>query len=144
MCFNEILARLPFSKPFLFVDQLYHVDDEGASGCFTFHSDMDFFKGHFNNLPMVPGSILTETMAQIGGACLGIHLIMNNPEHLGKVYVATSYQVDFFYPVYPDEKITVSSEKIYSRFGKLKYKAVAKNEKTQVVAQGIFTGMLKS
>ena len=144
MRFNEILNKLPFAKPFLFVDELFHVDENGASGSFTFHKEMDFFKGHFVNEPIVPGSILTETMAQIGGACLGIYLILNDNEHNDKVYVATSYHVDFYLPVFPDEKIMVSSEKIYARFGKLKYNAVAKNLSGEIVAKGVFSGMLKS
>lgn len=144
MSFNEILNKLPFAKPFLFVDELHHVDDNGATGSFTFHEELNFFEGHFINEPIVPGSILTETMAQIGGACLGIHLILNDEKHKNKVYVATSYEVDFYYPVYPNEKITVNSEKIYARFGKLKYKAEAKNAEGEVVARGVFSGMLKS
>lgn len=144
MRFNEILNRLPFAKPFLFVDEIHHVNDQGASGSFTFHKEMEFFKGHFVNEPIVPGSILTETMAQIGGACLGIYLILNDRENDGKVYVATSYAVDFYLPVFPDERVTVTSEKIYARFGKLKYNAIAKNMNNEIVAQGVFSGMLKS
>ena len=144
MSFEEIINKLPFASPFLFVDELYYVNDNGASGCFTFNKELDFFKGHFIDHPITPGSILTESMAQIGGACLGIYLIDNDEQYENKAYVASSYNVDFFKPVYPDEKIIVTSEKIYARFGKLKYKVEVKNINDEIVAQGVFSGMLIS
>ena len=147
MTLEEILNKLPFENPFLFVDELYYVNENGASGCFTFHKDLYFFDGHFKNHPIVPGTILTETMAQIGGACLGIFLnsqTKNNEKSINSLTVATSYNMDFFKPVYPGEKVIVISEKEYFRFGKLKYKVMMKNEKEEIVAQGMCTGMIKT
>ena len=72
---SEILAKLPYSPPFLFVDDLVSVDENGVTGSFTFKEDLDFYKGHFKNNPVTPGVILTETMAQIGLVCLGIFLV---------------------------------------------------------------------
>ncbi len=68
---EEILEKLPYSTPFLFVDDLVSVDENGVTGTFTFKEDLDFYKGHFKNNPITPGVILTETMAQIGLVCLG-------------------------------------------------------------------------
>lgn len=141
---TDLINHLPFASPFLFVDELYHINENKVSGCFTFKKELDFFKGHFKNEPIVPGSILIECMAQIGGACLGLFLVDNNEELKHHFYVASSYNADFFLPVFPDEKIIITSEKVYNRFGKLKYKVEAKNEKNQIVSQGVFTGMLKS
>ena len=36
MDLNSILAKLPYSAPFLFVDALTHVDEEGVAGTYTF------------------------------------------------------------------------------------------------------------
>lgn len=143
MNYREILEKLPFAKPYLFVDELFHVDDNGVSGCFTFQKDLDFFKGHFVGYPIVPGALLTETMAQIGGVCLGIYLMLGENNAKNGVFVATSYEVDFLKPVFPGEKVNITSEKIYFRFGKLKYRAIAQNEKGETVAQGVFSGMIK-
>jgi 3-hydroxyacyl-[acyl-carrier-protein] dehydratase len=76
---------------------------------------------------VTPGVILTETMAQIGLVCLGIFILDNN--FTKKTSIAlTSTSMDFIKPVYPKEKVTVISEKIYFRFGKLKCKVSMKNE----------------
>lgn len=136
----EILQKLPFSKPFLFVDELLSVDKNGAEGSFTFNENLDFYKGHFKNIPITPGVILTECMAQIGLVCLGIYLIENLTK---KSSVAlTSTQIEFLKPVYPNEKVTVISEKIYFRFNKLKCKVVMKNEKNEVVCEGTIAGFI--
>ena len=143
---EEIYNKLPFSDPYLFVDEIHHVDENGASGSFRFSENLDFYRGHFTEFSVTPGAILVEVMAQIGGACLGIYLssLEATPEDQQKATLATSYQVEFFKPVFPNEKVTVTSEKIYFRFGKLKYKATMTNEREEKVCEGIFTGMFKS
>lgn len=138
---NDITAQLPYSKPFLFVDELLHVDENGITGTYTYHENLDFYKGHFKNNPVTPGVILTETMAQIGMVCLGIYLLK---DHLKKdtVVAFTSADMQFLKPVYPNEKVTVISQKIFFRFGKLKCDVVMKNEAGQEVCKGIVAGMI--
>lgn len=78
MTLENILAKLPYSKPFHFVDELLHVDENSITGTYTYSEDLDFYKGHFSGNPVTPGVILTETMAQIGMVCLGIFLLKDN------------------------------------------------------------------
>ena len=54
----------------------------------------------------------------------------------------TSHKIDFFHAVYPEEKITVVSEKQYFRFNKLKCSVRALNDKGQLVCRGEIAGML--
>ena len=75
MSFQEIISKLPYSKPFLFVDEIIHIDENGVEGTYTFDENLDFYKGHFKDNPITPGVILTETMAQIGVVCLGLFLV---------------------------------------------------------------------
>ena len=138
---NDIIAQLPYSKPFLFVDELLHVDENGISGTYTFKEDLDFYKGHFKDNPVTPGVILTETMAQIGMVCLGIYLLGNDLKK-NTVVAFTSADMQFLKPVYPNEKVTVTSQKLFFRFGKLKCEVVMKNEAGQEVCKGIFAGMI--
>ncbi len=138
---KEILSKLPYSKPFLFVDELLHVDENGAVGCFTFDENLAFYKGHFKDNPITPGVILTETMAQIGLVCLGIYL-MNDTLTSNTVISLTSTEIEFIKPVFPNEKVTVISEKIYFRFGKLKCKVTMKNEQQETVCSGTIAGMI--
>ncbi|WP_264551121.1 3-hydroxyacyl-ACP dehydratase FabZ family protein [Flavobacterium sp. N2038] len=141
MKLTDIITQLPYSTPFLFVDELLHADENGITGTYTFKKELDFYKGHFKNNPVTPGVILTETMAQIGLVCLGIFLLDNDLKK-DTVIAFTSADMEFLKPVYPDEKVTVSSEKIFFRFGKLKCRAVMKNETGQEVCRGILAGMI--
>ncbi|PBI87921.1 3-hydroxyacyl-[acyl-carrier-protein] dehydratase FabZ [Flavobacterium sp. ACN2] len=141
MKLNDIIKQLPYSEPFLFVDELLHADENGVTGTYTFKENLDFYKGHFKDNPVTPGVILTETMAQIGMVCLGIFLLGNE---LGEntVIAFTSADMEFLKPVYPNEKVTVTSEKLFFRFGKLKCNAVMKNEAGQEVCRGVLAGMI--
>jgi 3-hydroxyacyl-[acyl-carrier-protein] dehydratase len=138
---KEIISKLPYSKPFLFVDELLHIDENGVEGTYTFDENLDFYKGHFKDNPVTPGVILTEVMAQIGLVCLGIYLL-NNTFNKNASIALTSTDIEFLKPVFPIEKVTVISEKIYFRFGKLKCKVEMKNEKGEEVCRGIIAGMI--
>ena len=138
---KEIIARLPYSKPFLFVDEIISINENGVEGCYTFKEHLDFYKGHFKDNPVTPGVILIEAMAQIGVVCLGIFL-MNDTFTKNSVIALTSNEIEFLKPVYPNEKVTVISEKIYFRFGKLKCKVMMKNENGEAVCIGTIAGMI--
>ncbi len=134
---QEILSRLPYTKPFLFVDDLLEMSEDGIKGTFTYHEDLDFYKGHFKNHPITPGVILTETMAQIGLVCFGIYLT----ESTGQIVMLSSCKIDFLKPVYPGEKVTVTSTKNYFRFNKLNCKVIMQNEVGETVCSGEIAGM---
>ncbi|PIX14108.1 MAG: hydroxymyristoyl-ACP dehydratase, partial [Flavobacteriaceae bacterium CG_4_8_14_3_um_filter_31_8] len=74
---QKIISFLPYTKPFLFVDEITQISENGVIGNYTFKENEYFYKGHFINKPITPGVILTETMAQIGVVCLGIYLLKN-------------------------------------------------------------------
>ena len=144
MTSEEIILNLPYQHPFLFVDELVTVSDNGIEGNYTFKNDEYFYKGHFKDNPITPGVILTETMAQIGVVCLGIHLMGNDISVENKPKIAlTSQAVDFYLPVYPNDKVTVISEKEYFRFNKLKCKVKMLNASNELVCRGSISGMIK-
>lgn len=138
---QEIISKLPYSKPFLFVDELLYIDENRVVGTYTFDGNLDFYKGHFKDNPVTPGIILTEVMAQIGVVCLGIYLL-NYEFNKNKSIALTSTEIEFLKPVFPNEKVTVISEKIYFRFGKLKCKVTMKNNKGVEVCSGTIAGMI--
>lgn len=141
MTSEEILDKLPYSRPFLFVNEILHIDENRVEGTFTFDTDLEFYKGHFKDNPITPGVILTETMAQIGLVCLGIYLLKETFNSNTKIAL-TSTNIDFLKPVYPSEKVTVISEKHYFRFGKLKCNVKMINSENQEVCKGTISGML--
>ena len=140
---HEILNNLPYSKPFLFVDEIVSITENGVEGTYYFDEKLDFYKGHFKDNPITPGVILTETMAQIGVVCLGIYLL-NNTFNKNSVIALTSCEIEYLKPVYPNQKVKVISEKIYFRFNKLKCKVTMFNEADQEVCRGTIAGMIIS
>jgi len=140
---KDIISKLPYSHPFLFVDEIIKVDENGIVGIFTFDKGHDFYKGHFKGFPITPGVILTETMAQIGVVCLGIFLLGANFSNQMKIALSST-EIEFLKPVFPNEKVTVTAEKIYFRFGKLKCRVSMTNEAGEEVCSGTIAGILKN
>jgi len=141
----QILKMLPYGESFRFVDELLHVDENGAIGIYTYAADLPFYSGHFIGFAITPAVILTETMAQIGLVCLGIYLLGEVAEFkiTAEVGVAmTSNQMEFLKPVFPGEKVKVTSEKLYFRFNKLSCKVRMENAQGELVGKGTISGML--
>lgn len=140
--FDHILQKLPYRKPFLFVDELVSVTENGVEGRYTFAADSFFYEGHFVGNPVTPGVILTEVMAQIGVVCLGIFLLSDSSINDLKLAM-TSTQIDFYQPVFPGETVTVRSVKEYYRFQKLKCNVEMRNSREELVCRGSIAGMMK-
>jgi 3-hydroxyacyl-[acyl-carrier-protein] dehydratase len=141
---EDIISLLPYSKPFLFVDSIIEVNENSIIGKYRYRKDEFFYKGHFTNFPVTPGVILTETMAQIGLVCLGIYLFKDEPAKYQSAQIAmVSAQIDFLFPVFPGESVTVYSQKVYFRFGKLKCNVEMKNSEDKIVCRGTISGMIK-
>lgn len=125
------------------MDEIQNINENGVEGTFTFNENLDFYKGHFKEQPVTPGVLLIEVMAQIGLVCLGIFL-SNDAFSKNEVIGLTSAEVEFLKPVYPNEKVTVISEKMYFRFGKLKCKVNMINANGELVCCGTISGMITS
>ncbi|RKS53102.1 3-hydroxyacyl-[acyl-carrier-protein] dehydratase [Gillisia mitskevichiae] len=148
MSFNSIISTLPYTYPFLFVDEILQIDEESCTGTYRFPNDSYFYKGHFKDNPVTPGVILTECMAQIGVVCLGSFLLnitnQENPALTENIQIAlSSSQIDFFIPVYPGEQIKVVSKKEYFRFNKLKCGVEMFNSNNELVCRGTIAGMIR-
>lgn len=138
---EEVLAKLPYSAPFLFVDEIESISEDGVQGSYVFSPELEFYKGHFKENPVTPGVILMETMAQIGLVSLGI-FILGDTFNAATQIALTSCEVEFIKPVFPSEKVLVISEKIYFRFGKLKCRVKMINTKGIEVCKGEIAGMI--
>lgn len=138
---KKIIKRLPYSDDFLFADRIIHVDNESIIGNYTFKSNAFFYKSHFKHRPETPGVILLEMMGQLG---MVSHLI-----YLEKLYtndivfspLFANVEAGFLKKVYPEEILTVYSQKIYYRNGVLKssIKLVNPNQETCI----LFNAQLK-
>jgi 3-hydroxyacyl-[acyl-carrier-protein] dehydratase len=142
MDLEEIVKQLPYADPFLFVDRLLRVDEEGAEGEFTFRKGMDFYRGHFKDGAVTPGVLLTECCAQIGLVCLGLHLLGKSDTSRMKIGLSAS-RMAYYIPVYPGTKVRVVSKKIYFRFHKLKCGVQMYDQVGGLICKGELEGMLK-
>jgi 3-hydroxyacyl-[acyl-carrier-protein] dehydratase len=147
---NNILNYLPYKSSFLFVDEITSLDDNGVTGEYTLKADSFFYEDHFPGNPVTPGVIITEIMAQIGLVVLGIHLMLGDVPHEGfemhedSFPLLTSTNVDFYKMVLPGEKVIVTSKKQYFRFGKLKCVVEMHNANAELIAKGVFSGVIKN
>jgi len=139
---ETVLLHLPYAPPFLFVDALEYIDEERVTGTYIFKPDLPCYEGHFKTHPVTPGVLLTEVMAQVGLACLGIYLLKDTIEQQAPAVAMTSTQIDFYRPVSPGEKVTATAEKIYFRFNKLKCRVALHNAAGELVCDGIIAGMI--
>lgn len=142
---KKIISRLPYSHPFLFVDEITQIDENGVEGNYTFPEDSFFYRGHFKENPITPGVILTECMAQIGVVSLGVFLLDNaegSKELRNPKIALSSTEMDFYLPVLPGERVKVVSNKEYFRFNKLKCKVGMYNDDGGLICRGKIAGML--
>ncbi|KXO00254.1 hydroxymyristoyl-ACP dehydratase [Aequorivita aquimaris] len=142
MDYQYIIDQLPYSEPFLFVDEVLSVSEDNISGTYTFKKDLTFYEGHFKDNPVTPGVILTECMAQIGLVCFGIYLLKDETSSEKINLALSSTEIDFYCPVFPGEKVKVVSVKEYFRFNKLKCKVKMMNAKDEIIAKGTISGMI--
>src|ERR1700753_2810290 len=145
---NSVLNLLPYKSSFRFVDHITELDEDGVTGDYTLRADSFFYEDHFVGNPVTPGVIITEIMAQIGLVVLGVFLLSKDPEAgSGEGTTAlplfTSTEISFHKMVLPGEKVTVISKKQYFRFGKLKCYVEMFDSSNDVIAKGMFSGIVK-
>lgn len=67
---QEILAIIPHRPPFLFIDEIKEIRDDGAICARTFRADEPFYSGHYPGNPITPGVLLCESVFQTGAIYL--------------------------------------------------------------------------
>jgi 3-hydroxyacyl-[acyl-carrier-protein] dehydratase len=146
--YNDILNNLPYKSSFRFVDNITELNDDGVIGDYTLKPDAFFYEDHFAGNPVTPGVIITEIMAQIGLVVLGIFLLAKDQgskdgtnEALFPLF--TSTEISFHKMVLPGQKVTVVSKKQYFRFGKLKCYVEMLDSSNEIIAKGMFSGIVK-
>ncbi len=145
---NHILNHLPYKSSFRFVDNISLLSEDEVRGEYTLRNDAFFYEDHFEGNPVTPGVIITEIMAQIGLVVLGIFLVLKEREFNymddDSLYpLLTTTDVSFHKIVLPGQKVTVISKKQYFRFGKLKCYVEMLDSSKEVVAKGVFSGIIK-
>jgi beta-hydroxyacyl-ACP dehydratase FabZ len=120
---QDILSFLPHRYPFLLVDRILELEvGERIVGLKNVTFNEPYFQGHFPSAPIMPGVLIVEAMAQVGG-CL---VFQSLPEKDSKlVFLIGVDNARFRKPVRPGDQLRIEMEvvTVKSRIGKLKGKA---------------------
>jgi 3-hydroxyacyl-[acyl-carrier-protein] dehydratase len=144
---EKILNAVPQQHPFRFIDDVLSLDEKQIVGTYRFREDEYFYKGHFPGMPVTPGVILLEAMAQTGVVAYGIYLLMVSKtmtlDEIKKIVTLFTFMesVEFTGIVHPGERIIIRAEKIYFRKMGLKVRAQIERENGDPVCSGIIAGM---
>ncbi|MFQ5704416.1 MAG: UDP-3-O-acyl-N-acetylglucosamine deacetylase [Gemmatimonadales bacterium] len=110
---QEILGAIPHRYPMLFVDRILELEaGKRIVGIKNVTIDEPFFQGHFPEHPIMPGVLVVEAMAQVGGMLL--MGAFDNPEDK-VVYFMSIDNVKFRKPVVPGDQIRFELEMLHFR-----------------------------
>jgi len=120
---QAIMRLLPHRYPFLLVDRIIsYVPGTLAVGIKNVTINEPFFQGHFPKRPIMPGVLIVEAMAQVGGIIL---TQMPEAEGLLSVFAGID-KVRFRRPVVPGDQLIITAELLSlkrKRFGKMQARA---------------------
>lgn len=66
-----ITDRIPHRPPFLWLDRVLEISSEAIVAAKTIPPDLDIFKGHYPDYPLMPGVLLCEAVFQAGALLVG-------------------------------------------------------------------------
>ncbi len=119
---RKIQRILPHRYPMLLVDRVLKIEgDEKAIGIKNVTFNDIFFQGHYPGTPIMPGVLIVEAMAQLGGLLLSQKL-----EHTGKLAVLLSMdKVKMRHPAVPGDQLILEAVtvRVKSRTGHVRCKA---------------------
>tara|TARA_E500000178_G_scaffold196885_1_gene194969 strand:+ start:198 stop:656 length:459 start_codon:yes stop_codon:yes gene_type:complete len=120
---EEILGLLPHRFPFALIDRVIeHVPGKKAVALKNVTINEPQFQGHFPERPLMPGVLIVESMAQVGGI-----IVTQMPELPKGLFVfAGINNVKFRRPVVPGDQLVITCELLSikrQRFGKVKGEA---------------------
>ena len=119
---NAIQKILPHRYPFLLVDRIIECKGKKIIGLKNVTINESFFQGHFPGHPIMPGVLILEAMAQVGGVGA-----LNLPENVGKLaYFLSIKEAKFRKPVVPGDQLIIEVEIMKTKLSVMQVKATAK------------------
>jgi UDP-3-O-[3-hydroxymyristoyl] N-acetylglucosamine deacetylase/3-hydroxyacyl-[acyl-carrier-protein] dehydratase len=123
MDIGRILDVIPHRYPFLLVDRILEVEGtKRIVGIKNVTINEPFFQGHFPGHPIMPGVLIIEAMAQVGGMLL-LGTIEDPDQKV--VYFMSLDNVKFRRPVLPGDQLRCELEMIQNRGRTCRMKGIA-------------------
>lgn len=124
MDIRQIQEMLPHRYPFLLVDKILEIEPgKRVVGLKNVTINEAFFQGHFPGQPIMPGVLVIEAMAQIGGVLLMRTLNVNAEKKL--LYFTGIDRARFRKPVLPGDQIKFEIELLQLRSRNCRMQAMA-------------------
>ena len=105
---EEIKKIIPYDDPFLFIDGIEEMGENTISGFYQTSKDDYYFKGHFNDFPIMPGVLVVEALAQLSTIVLRKKTGEKHEKYHFLAYDVRSAQ--FYKSIFPGDKITLNAE----------------------------------
>ena len=120
---HQIMKTIPHRYPFLLVDRILELKQGvRAVGIKNVTINDGFFQGHFPQRPVMPGVLMVEAMAQVGGVCA-----LSNPELRGKLAFFVAIDgVKFRKVVEPGDQLVMEVDIVKARSKIAQAKGVCK------------------
>src|SRR5258708_31744144 len=101
---NEIRRILPHRYPMLLVDRIVELEAERIVGIKNVTGNEPFFMGHFPDIPVMPGVLIVEAMAQTAG----VLVLKSIPDRESKLVLLVSIEyAKFRRPVVPGDQLRI-------------------------------------
>jgi len=136
MRIREIQNILPHRYPFALVDKIVEQSENQIVGLKNVTINEPFFQGHFPGYPVMPGVLILEAMAQVGGI-LFLQTIPEAEKYI--VYFAGIDQAKFRKPVLPGDQLRMVLEVLRIRKTSCKMKGTAYVDNEIVAEAELFT-----
>ncbi|MEE2903039.1 MAG: 3-hydroxyacyl-ACP dehydratase FabZ family protein [Myxococcota bacterium] len=102
---DEIKKLLPHREPFLFVDEIVEIREEGLTARRTVRESEPQFEGHYPGRPIMPGVLLCESALQAG--CLFLAVSSDGEGFKGTPVVTRMTDVKFRKMVVPGDTLDI-------------------------------------